>query len=89
MSSQPDVPLPADTWVDITTAISASVGDDLIVQNIGGIQIRVDTDATEPPSADIGLYVNPKNSAQAITTALEKVWARAIGENSIIHAEVL
>ncbi len=91
MVSQPDVPLPTDTWVNLTSAISASAGDDLIVQNIGAIQIRVENSVGDPGAAvdNVGLCVNPKESAQATTGALENVWARAIGQSSTAHAEVL
>ncbi len=91
MVTQPDVPLPADEWVNLTSEISASAGDDLIVQNIGSVQIRVENSVGDPGAAvaDVGLCVNPKESAQATTGGSENVWARAIGENSIAHAEVL
>ncbi len=91
MVSQPDVPLAADTWVNITSGISASPGDDLIVQNIGSTQIRVETSIGAPAAdaGDVGLCVNPKKSAQAVTGGSENVWARAIGQPSTAHAEVL
>ncbi len=89
MASQTDIALAADTWVNITATIGASAGDDIIVQNTGRQQIRVETSVGEPAANDIGLLVAHVKSAQALTGATENVWAIAIGENSTVHAEII
>ena len=90
MASLQDVSLPKDTWVDITVAVSASVGGALDVQNTGQIPIRIQESVAEPSSInDLGLVVTHLIQASSTPTALESVWGRAIGGNSNINVQVL
>lgn len=89
MASQPDIPLPKNTWVDVTSAFGSSAGDDLLVQNVGQIQIRVENSLAEPSTDDVGYSTSPGRSVQALTNPTDSVWAIAIGENSLIHVDAL
>lgn len=89
MVSQPDVALAADTWVNITAAISASAGNDLLVQNIGETPIRVENSVGAPSAENVGFRVSPKKFLTATTGGSENVWVRALGSPSTAHAQVV
>lgn len=89
MTSQPDVLLPADTWVDITTAVGASLGGNLGIQNTGQIQVRIQESDTEPSAtSDLGIIITHLIQAQSTPASSEKVWGRAIGGNSNINVQI-
>lgn len=89
MASATDITVTENEWVDLTTAAGASVGDDLLVQNLKGNFIRVENSTTTPTNFKLGLLVTPFKSAQATTEVGEKVWAFGIGRASTVHVEVL
>ena len=90
MASLQDVSLPKDTWVDITTAVSASAGGALDVQNTGQIPVRIQESVAEPSAInDLGLVIVHLIQASSTPTALESVWGRAIGGNSNVNVQVL
>ena len=46
----PNVKLVADTWTDIYAATSITVGKKILLQNLGGSNVRLATKATTPVS---------------------------------------
>lgn len=90
MASIKDVSLPKDTWVDLTDAVSASVGGALDIQNTGQITVRIQESVTEPSSInDLGTIVLHSIQSSSTPTALESVWGRAIGGSSNVNVQVL
>ena len=89
MASIADVKLEKDIWTDLTVAAGASAGDDLIVQNIGGHKIRVETADTQPVGDTVGLVLNKNKTALAETAISEKVWGFGRGSSSTVSVQVL
>ena len=58
-----NIPLPANTWVDLYAASGETVGAQLIVQNQGTTNILLTTKATEPITGDGFLSVAPDHQA--------------------------
>lgn len=48
----PDIPLPANQWVDLYTESSILVGTQIITNNKGSSRIILATQATEPTTLD-------------------------------------
>lgn len=90
MASLQDISLTADTWVDITAAVSASVGGALDVQNTGQNVVRIQESVAKPDEvSDLGAVIAHLIQSSSTPTALESVWGRAIGGSSNVNVQVL
>lgn len=76
MAQLPPVNLPEDTWVNIYTATSISVGTQLIIQNNGNNNVILVDSATEP---DAGTGFNTIEPFMFLTTDTtpDGVWAKS------------
>lgn len=89
MASVEDVKVERNIWTDLTAAAGLSVGDDLLVQNIGAHRIRVEVADIIPSGDTVGLVLNPNKTAQALPAPSEKVWGFGRRSDSTAHLEAL
>lgn len=87
MASFVDVTLLAGVWTNVTSAVGASTGDDLIVQNLSGNIIRVEERLAAPPNDGFGWEVARKSGVTSAPTAGNSVWAISLNANAKIHVE--
>lgn len=88
MASFQDVKLTKGVWIDISDAVGEAADVDLQIQNNSENRIRVETDASQPTSNDVGLVIAPFNVATAITGASEFVWGFSRDDNAIVGVQV-
>lgn len=88
MSSLPDIFLPPQTWVNVTSVLGFAVGDDLVAQNTGYHRVRVAVSVSEPTSFATGALLMPKASATAKTAVTESVWAYS-ANGSLLQVDIL
>lgn len=73
----PNVDLPQGTWVNLYTATGLTVGTQIQVQNIGGVDVRLVTQAAQPTDETGFNVIRPTSLTFVSQTAPTGAWARA------------
>jgi len=93
MASFPDITLTKNVWTDVTAAVGAALGADMIVSNVslGDFPCRVETAVTSPPVGPIrnGVLVSQESATNAQPDVTESVYATSETGNARISVQVL
>lgn len=79
-----NVPLPVSTWVDLYAASGITVGNKILVQNIGYTNIQLYVGATSP-SADAGFKILPVYQEATNITGDSGAWARPLAAEGLVN----
>lgn len=82
-----DKKLTKDTWLDLSTDQGLAANVEIVVQNAGSSNVRVETSIAEPADVDFGLIVQPFESVKATPTGGEFVWVLPINEDGIVQPQ--
>ena len=93
--TRPNITLPAGQWVNVYSALNAqvgypsvTVGDKLLLSNIGSTPVRVTTKATEPTESD-GFERAELSDYLENDLGSSGEWALSIGADGLINVKVL
>ena len=82
-----NIPLPADTWVDLYAASGITVGLPMVSQNLGGTTIRLTAKATSPLITDGYNELAPGNDVFSNENADSGAWAFSPVIDSLINVK--
>jgi len=85
-ASLPSVPIPPNTWVDLYDATGITIGVQLVIQNVGSIEVKLTESVAEPVSDDVGVNRLPVREYVTNTTGNVGAWAFA-NTGSTLHVE--
>ncbi len=83
----PNIPLPANTWVDLYAASGIAVGTQLLVVNNGVYDARIVVKATQPTDSD-GWDPLARYQYLTNTSGDSGVWAICIGGDGQLNVKV-
>lgn len=86
--SLPNIPLQANTWVDLYAATSIVVGTQIVVQNLGTTAVFLTTLATEPPDLSAYSEIHPDtNIGMQNETGDSGAWAYSANVDGLLSVE--
>lgn len=82
-----DKKLTKDTWLNLSTDQGLAANVEIVVQNTGSSNVRVETSIAEPASEDFGLLAKPFESVKASPTGGEFVWVLSVVQDGIVQPQ--
>jgi hypothetical protein len=83
--SLPNVQLPANTWVDLYAASNATVGNALVIQNLGEHKVRISYDVDQP--TDLSSYFHAKADEFIGNEIGDGFWAYSYHANGLVAVQ--
>lgn len=81
----PNVVLPIGQWVDLYTSTGLATGTQIQVQNVGGVDIRLVTQAGEPTDQSGYNILRPFSLTFISQAAPTGAWARADTAGGVVN----
>lgn len=82
-----NVPLTANTWVDLYAATGIVVGTAIIIQNLGGTTIRLNTKATSPLVTDGYNELTASDNVFGNASGDSGAWAYSPSIKSLVNVQ--
>lgn len=82
-----DKKLTKNQWLNLSTDQGLLANVEMVVQNSGSPNVRVETSVAEPAEESFGIIVKPLDSVKATPTGGEFVWVLPINADGVVQPQ--